>query len=90
MSTDSHHVACPNSERTNSSISSIAAAAAKETLLWIVKFFAFLGGVTAFSVGISLISTTTIGAIVAFFIITGIIVSAPHSNRNYFFPTPVE
>jgi len=86
MSTDSHHVACPNPERTSSSIGSIAAAAAKETLLWIAKFFAFLSGVTAFSVGIALISTTTIGAIIAFLVITGIVVSTPHSNRNYFFP----
>jgi hypothetical protein len=84
MSTDSQHVACPTSERAGSSIGSIAAAAAKGTLLWIAKFFAFLGGVTAFSVGIALISTMTIGAAIAFLVITGLIVSTPHSNHDYF------
>lgn len=86
MSTDPQHVACPTPDRKADSIVSIAAVAAKETLLWITKFFAFLGGVTAFSVGIALISTTVIGGIVAFLVITGVLLSTPQPDRNYFFP----
>lgn len=84
MSSDSQHVARPAPDDSVSSIVSIAAFAAKETLLWIAKFFAFLGGVTAFSVGIALLSSTAIGGIVAFLVITGVIVSTPQSNRNHF------
>ncbi|QLH82215.1 hypothetical protein [Halosimplex pelagicum] len=86
MSTDPQPVAEPTLSRPDDSIVPIAVAAAKETLLWIVKFFAFLGGVTAFSVVIAILSTTTIGGIIAFFVIIGIIASTPYSDRNYFFP----
>lgn len=87
MSTDTQHtIHTTSTDTTTTEITSIAISAAKETLLWILQFFLFLGGVTAFSFAVALISSPTVGAVVAFLLILGAIVLSPNQNKIYFFP----
>lgn len=86
MSIDFQHTLRPKLNRSTRTILSIAVAAAKETILWVAKGFAFLAAVTTFSAGIAAISSTTAGAVLALFVILGAVAVTPRDDHNCYFP----
>lgn len=86
MSTDVQHTRRPKLNRSTRTILAIAVTAAKETLLWIAKGFAFLTVVITFSAAVAVISSTAAGAVLALFVILGVVTVTPRKDHNYFFP----
>jgi hypothetical protein len=86
MSTDVQHTCRPKLNRSTRTIVSIAVTTAKETILWIAKGFAFLAAVVTFSAGVAVISSTAAGAVLALFLILGVVAVTPRKDRNYYFP----
>lgn len=86
MSTDVQHAHRSKLNRSTRTILSIAVTAAKETVIWIVKGFAFLAAVITFSAGVAAVSSTAAGGVLALFVIFGVVAVTPREDRNHFSP----
>lgn len=86
MSSDVQHTHRPKLNRSTRTVLSIAVTAAKETVIWIMKGFAFLAAVITFSAGVAAVSSTTVGAVLALFVIVGVVAVTPHGDYDCYFP----